>query len=122
MLRRIGVLALFAAIAFGVWISVRVSRNNADRSRASAVVSQLGGRMGSLPVLWRAEYHIAFRDARLARDDLKRLAVLNPLAERNSVRVDFIDTNLTGQDVRELREMLPRCKVHRVVGNEWMDD
>lgn len=69
------------------------------------------------------EYRITFRGSELSREDLRSLSVLNEMAGwGNDVGIMFADTNVTRNDVLELRRRVPRCHVFSVVQREIQDD
>jgi hypothetical protein len=116
-------LLLVAGVA---WIGVREIREHGERRRAFAVVEMLGGRVGGIrsPLfpLAGAEIRIEFRKGEFIHGDLRQLAVLNPLSGRNWVGVMFKDTDVSGDEIRALHELLPKCHVFRIVKGEFLDD
>ncbi|MBX3443651.1 MAG: hypothetical protein KF774_14685 [Planctomyces sp.] len=107
---------MVALIAGAGWLVVRDVLQSRRRSDASAVVQELGGKMGSLGAWpFGDEIHVEFHRRNLSQQDLAKLSILKPLTGRNWVAVMFSDTNLTREDILELRESLPGCVIFRVV-------
>lgn len=118
-------LLMIAAIGMPIVVALlcaKIIRENATERRALRTVHQLGGRVGSLEFLWTKEYRITFRELQLSDADLRKLAVLKTLTEHGHwVGIMFEDTNLTRQDILDLRETLPECVIFWVEG-ELLDE
>lgn len=96
-----------------------------NRQQVYAVVSELGGRVGSLspPIPFTgSEIRISFRELELTNDELKRLTVIQSIASRNHVSVAFIDTNVSAADISDLREAIPNCRVFRIVDGDYPNE
>ena len=105
------------------WLVVRDVLQSQRKSKALVVVRELDGRMGGIPAWpFGDQIRVEFHERSFSRQDLQRLTVLNPLTGRNSVGVMFKDTNLTREDILELRDMLPHCVVFRVVDGKMVHD
>lgn len=116
-------IALVLALAFVVWFAIREVRDRSNRERAFPVVGRLGGRIGSIGYWpFGEEIRISFANRSYSREELRRLTVLTPLADRHWVGVAFVDTNLNRDDVLYLRRLLPDCVVFRVVDGETVRD
>jgi len=78
-----------------------------NEHRLSSTVSQLGGRMGSLPA-WPlgAEYRITFERA-LSDRELERLKIANRM--RGSVSIAFRNCDLSEPERTNARKALPAC-------------
>lgn len=112
-------------ILFVGWIVVREVQDAANKRCAYPVIVQLGGRIGSLPTpipFTGSELRIVFDQKKLTNKELQQLTVLNPLASKHTVGVMFQDTNVTGDQIRMLREQIPDCQINRVVDGKSMDD
>jgi hypothetical protein len=115
---------LLGTVAIG-WLIQREVRDRTARRRAYAVVSEMGGSIGSItpPVPFAgSEIRIEFKGKQFGKGDLAKLVVLNPLTEINFVGVMFNDSNVSAADIRQLRELLPKCRVLRVVNGQYQDD
>jgi hypothetical protein len=122
--RLVVIVFIVAVVALG-WLEVREQREQAEKQRAFSVVSELGGKIGSLtpPLPYSgSEYRIEFGRKSFSREQLGRLLVLNELTGRNRVGIGFEETNLTAEDVRWLRGLMPKCWIFRVVKGEHLRD
>lgn len=92
---------------------VDYQRYHAKIDRAMTVVSELGGRAGSL-LDWPfgREYAISF-DRPLTDDELERLSVVNSLQGRHYVSV-FFRCQLSPEELEAARKALPDCAVGQV--------
>lgn len=105
-------LLMIALVAF----VVREVRNHQNKTVAFAVVRELDGRIGSIPFEpIGTEYYISFRERDFSAEELQRLTVLHRLVGRNVVAVAFVDTNVTAEDVMNLRRQMPTVGIFRVV-------
>ena len=123
--RRFLIPVFILAVAALGWLEVRDFRDQAEKERAFSVISGLGGRIGSItpPVPFSgSEYHIEFQGTQFGPGDVRQLAVLKPLAERNVLGITFEDTNVTAADIRWLSEKMPKFGLHRVVKGEYVHD
>src|SRR5689334_4199641 len=110
--RRTIAVALIAGLC---WLVVRDVLQSQRKVEALALVREMGGRMGGLPAWpFGEEIRVEFQNRDFNRQDLERLTVLKPLTGRNWVGVMFKDSNLTREDILDLREKLPHCVVFRV--------
>jgi hypothetical protein len=115
--------AAAAALLFVTWFVVREVRDRQNRDWAFPVVRDLGGRIGTLPAWpFGDEIVVSFYGTQFQDGDQKRLVALNPLRGRNSVCVFLHDTNLSRDDVRELRALMPHIPVYRTIGQEQLRD
>lgn len=125
MNRRKWIARVLILILFVGWIVVREVQNAANERRAYPVIYQLGGKIRSHPSpipFMGSELWIVFDQKKLTNEELQQLAVLNPLTSINMVGVMFLDTNVTGDQIRMLREQMPDCQIRRSVEGESMDD
>jgi hypothetical protein len=116
--------ATLAIVAIG-WLEVRDLREQAEKKRVFSVVSELGGKIGSLtpPVPFSgSEYRVEFGRRQFRREQLGRLVVLNELTGHNIVGIKFEDTNVTAEDVRWLRGLMPKCWIFRVEKGQFVRD
>jgi hypothetical protein len=125
-MKRQFVIAVFilAVITLG-WLEARGLWEQADRTRAFSVVTELGGQIGGLtpPVPFSgSEYRVRFRGTQFRPDQVGRLAALNVLTDRNHVGIMFEDTNATAADVRRLRGLMPKCRIVRVIKGQIVND
>lgn len=112
-------------VLFVSWIVVREVQDVANKRRAYPVITQLGGRIGSLPSpipFTGSELRIVFDHKKLTNEELQQLTILNPLTSKHMVGVLFLDTNVTGDQIRMLREQMPDCRINRSVDGKSMDD
>jgi hypothetical protein len=96
--------------------------DDAEVRQAAAIVRELGGHLGTASNGWNTWHQVWFVRTEFAENEEQRLAALQELAKRRSVSIMFQDTNLTHQDVVELRKRLPKCLISRMVGNDLLDD
>lgn len=117
--------ATIPAVVFVGWLAVRETQDRINKQRAYPVIRDLGGRIGSLtpPIPFSgSELRIEFHNTEFRNGDLERLSVLEPLTSKHCVGVMFKDTNVSRRDIIELRAMLPKCLIFRVVDGEGQDD
>jgi hypothetical protein len=126
MKRRLFLVIVVLLIAVGIgWLIRREMRDRASKARAYAVVREFGGSIGSItpPVPFAgSELHIEFKGKQFTEEELARLVVLNELTEINFVGVMFRDTNVSATDIRQLRQLLPTCRIFRVVNGQSQND
>jgi hypothetical protein len=125
MKRRIVITAVGLAVLGVGLLEARELREQAERMRVFSVVSELGGQIGGLtpPVPFSgSEYSVRFRGTQFHPDQVGRLAALNVLTDRNLVGIMFEDTNATAADVRQLRGVMPKCRIFRVVKGQIVHD
>ena len=103
-------------LVMAVWFAIREYRDAINKRRAFAVVSDLGGRIGSIPC-WPLgdEIRVEFHGKQFSTDEPNRLAALNSLTSRHTIGIIFADTNLTRDDIILVRRLLPQCVLIRVV-------
>ncbi len=103
-------------LVMAVWFAIKEYRDDINKRRAFAVVSDLGGRIGSIPC-WPLgdEIRVEFHGKQFSKEELNRLDALNPLTSRHTIGILFVDTNLTRDDIIKVRHLLPRCVLIRVV-------
>ena len=88
----------------------------AKERRVVHMITQLGGRSGSIPAWpFGTEYHITFTRA-LTTEELARLHELNTL--RGWVGVAFEDCKLSDSQVREAVANLPNCELFCIVDGD----
>ncbi|MCA9069015.1 MAG: hypothetical protein KDA84_08840 [Planctomycetaceae bacterium] len=106
------------------WILIRESLVKRSIAEVRQVVSKQGGRMGSIHIGLASEYAISFQDKQFTSAELSELSVLEKLAKWKTVHVVvyLIDTNITDQDIRQLREQCPQCHFYRNVDEEILFD
>jgi hypothetical protein len=106
--RKISVIVVGIVAAIVVWLSVRHYVGEQAHQRAAAVVGELGGQCGSIPFEpIGTEVRISFKKKSLTREQLSRLNVLNSLPSRHQAGIEFVDTNLSPEDLRWLHEQIP---------------
>jgi hypothetical protein len=117
--RTIAIALVLIAIAVLV---AREVRNHQNKKAAFAVVYELDGQIGTIPFEpFGTEYRIEFHNRNFTAEELQRLCILNRLTGRNWVRVAFVDTNVTREDMAMLRERVPDILLIRIVGGEMID-
>jgi cation transporter-like permease len=101
------------SIIVGVVYATRSVRHQRARSIALPVVSELGGRVGSITAPFGGtEYHISFAGRSLTREDIDRLVVLNDLARNgNYVSVAVYDATISPENVEYMQQRLPEVRV-----------
>ena len=123
--RKLKIAAIIPVVALVVWLTVRETMDRFNKQRAYPVIRELGGRIGSLtpPIPFSgSELRIEFHNTRFEAGDLERLSVLELLTSKHWVGVMFKDTNMSRDDLIELRTLLPNCHVFRIVDGERQDD
>lgn len=107
-------------LVVAAWFAVWECRDAINKRQAFAVASELGARVGSISCWpFGDEIRIEIYGTQFSRADLHRLEAFNPLTSRHSVGILFVDTNITQDDIDELRRLLPHCVVNAVAnGNE----
>ena len=112
-------------VLFVGWIVVREVQDAASKRRAYPIIVQLGGKIRSLPSpipFTGSELWVVFDQKKFTNEELHQLAFLNPLTSKHIVGVMFQDTNITGNQIRMLREQVPDCEIKRFIGGEPLDD
>lgn len=112
MKRFIQFLAVVAIIAGVVYVT-RYVRHQRARSIALPVVSELGGKVGSISAPFGGtEYYISFAGRSLTREDIDRLVVLKALARNwNYVSVSLKDATISLKDREYMQQRLPEVHV-----------
>ena len=100
------------------WVALVVDyyRVNAKEQRVFLAIAECGGTNGSIP-FWPfgTEYRVKFPHA-LTSDQLDRLVELNSL--RGSVKVAFVECELSADQVGEIESKLYNCKLRRITNGE----
>lgn len=121
--RSIAILVVLATpITF---LAVREAVDGHRRRVARDAVVSLGGKAGSLPSLiplLGSELRYEFHGTNFSDGDLQRLLPLAKLSGRHWVGIMFKDTNITSDNIAELKVMLPGCHPFRIVDGERMLD
>lgn len=107
--------AAVAIVLIG-WLAEREVRDRINKRRAYPVIAELGGRIASItpPIPFAgSQIAISFRRINFDREQLQRLSVLKPLMAIHHVGLVFVDSNITDDDVAELRRLLPGCNITR---------
>lgn len=115
-MRRLKWITAVVTLALIAWLGEREVRDRINKRHAYPVIAELGGRIGSLtpPIPFAgSEIRIWFRGKQFKDGDLKRLSVVRPLTEIHHVAIAFIDSNITEEEIVELRAMLPGCVIFR---------
>lgn len=105
------VLLVLLFVAATPWIDDY--RRRPAEQRVHAVIDPLGARAGSVSASYGKEYVISFRDTQFTPADLEKLRVLSELPKPSSVKVYFYDTNLTREQLQELKTHLPGFGLER---------
>ena len=120
--RKISGIVIGVVAAIVVWLAVRHYVGERAHQRAAAVVSELGGQCGSIPFEpIGTEIRILFKKKSLTREQLSRLSVFNSLASRHQAGIQFVDTNLTPEDLRWLHEQIPHVALRLYRGDEMIE-
>lgn len=108
-----GIMVAIAVTFVGLPTDYFLARNK--NTRVAKAVSECGGGMGSIPI-WPlgTEYRITFRSP-LTTQQLDRLTELNSL--RGTVRIAFVDCELSDDEVNEAVARLPNCLLIKVNDN-----
>lgn len=123
--RRVLLGFVLVTAALACWMIVREILIEKAAGRVRSVVSELGGRMGSIHFRpFGSEYIIFFQDREFTEEELSRFYEINELADWSTVYVgiQFQDTNLTKEDIHKVREQCPGCGMSRIVDGEFFFD